>query len=186
VDGQKAVNGYEECYDRWGSDFLEYRDAAGHVADFHALRHTYISRLVRSGANVKVAQELARHSTPTLTLGRYAHMGLLDQTKALDALPSIDQPVEEREVAKATGTYDAAAGVDDVAQARSAGAARRTPGTSKLVITGQDTGVENDGQKVAQTSIKIATCHDLAIGVTGAGGRTRTDNHRFTKPGLCH
>jgi len=29
------------------------RDAAGRVADFHALRHTYISRLVRSGASVK-------------------------------------------------------------------------------------------------------------------------------------
>jgi integrase len=75
---------------RLDSDFLEYRDSAGRVADFHALRHTYVSRLVRSGANVKVAQELARHSTPILTLGRYAHVGVLDQTKALDALPSIE------------------------------------------------------------------------------------------------
>jgi hypothetical protein len=52
------------------------------VVDFHALRHTYISRVVASGANIKVAQELARHSTPTLTLGRYAHVRLLDQTRA--------------------------------------------------------------------------------------------------------
>jgi integrase len=65
------------------SDFLKYRDSAGHVVDFHALRHTYISRLVASGANIKVAQELARHSTPTLTLGRYAHVQLVDQTRAL-------------------------------------------------------------------------------------------------------
>jgi len=71
------------------TSFLKYRDAAGHFADFHALRHTYISRLVASGANIKVAQELARHSTPTLTLGRYAHVQLVDQTRALDALPSI-------------------------------------------------------------------------------------------------
>jgi len=56
------------------------------VADFHALRHTYISRLVASGANIKVAQELARHSSPMLTLGRYAHVQLVDQTRALDAL----------------------------------------------------------------------------------------------------
>jgi len=76
--------------EREKTPFLKYRDAAGRVADFHALRHTYISRLVRSGANIKVAQELARHSTPTLTLGRYAHVQLVDQTQALDALPAIE------------------------------------------------------------------------------------------------
>lgn len=68
---------------------IPYVDEAGRFADFHALRHTYVSRLVQSGANIKVAQELARHSTPTLTLGRYAHIALLDQRKALDALPAI-------------------------------------------------------------------------------------------------
>jgi len=62
------------------------------VADFHALRHTYISRVVASGANIKVAQELARHSSPMLMLGRYAHVQLVDQTRALDALPAIHAP----------------------------------------------------------------------------------------------
>ena len=38
------------------SDFLTYRDAAGFVADFHALRHTYISRIIRSGASAKAAK----------------------------------------------------------------------------------------------------------------------------------
>ena len=87
---------------------IEYRDAAGRVVDFHALRHTYISRLVRSGANVKVAQELARHSTPTLTLGRYAHVKLVDQTRALDALPAISSVEAGQEAARATGTNGAA------------------------------------------------------------------------------
>ncbi|MCX5653814.1 MAG: tyrosine-type recombinase/integrase [Planctomycetota bacterium] len=73
-------------------------------ADFHALRHTYVSRLVRSGANIKVAQELARHSTPMLTLGRYAHVQLVDQTRALDALPSIDATRANVEALAATGT----------------------------------------------------------------------------------
>jgi integrase len=77
---------------REDSHFLAYRDAAGRVADFHALRHTYVSRLVASGANIKVAQELARHSSPVLTLGRYAHVQLLDQTRALAALPAIEAP----------------------------------------------------------------------------------------------
>jgi len=71
---------------------------------FHALRHTYISRLVASGANIKVAQELARHSTPTLTLGRYAHVQLVDQTRALDALPAIEAPRANVATLAATGT----------------------------------------------------------------------------------
>ena len=68
---------------------LPYRDASGRVADFHALRHSYITALAMSRAPVKVVQSLARHSTPTLTLGTYAHVGLYDQTAALDALPDL-------------------------------------------------------------------------------------------------
>jgi integrase len=65
----------EDRKEREGSDFLAYRDSAGRVADFHSLRHTYVSRLVQSGANVKVAQELARHSTPMLTLAGHRPCG---------------------------------------------------------------------------------------------------------------
>jgi integrase len=74
------------------------------VANFYALRHTYISRLVQSGANIKVAQELARHSTPTLTLGRYAHVQLVGQTRALAALPSIEATRANVAALSATGT----------------------------------------------------------------------------------
>jgi integrase len=97
----------KERDEREKSSFLKYRDAAGHVADFHALRHTFISRLVRSGVNVKVAQELARHSTPTLTLGRYAHVQLVDQTRALDALPAIEERRTARRPLHAAGTNSA-------------------------------------------------------------------------------
>src|SRR5262249_28678826 len=38
------------------SPFLAYRDADGRVADFHALRHTFITRLVKSGVRPKEAQ----------------------------------------------------------------------------------------------------------------------------------
>jgi hypothetical protein len=37
-----------------------------------------------------VAKEFARHPTMLLWLGQRAHVGVLDQTKALDALPSIE------------------------------------------------------------------------------------------------
>ena len=49
---------------------------------------TYVSGIVAGGASVKTAQELARHSSPTLTIGRYSHARLHDLQGALDALPS--------------------------------------------------------------------------------------------------
>jgi len=85
----ESGNNEAQRKDREQSEFLADADASGRVADFHALRHTFITRLVQSGASVKVAQELARHSTPVLTLGRYSHIGLHDTSAALDALPSL-------------------------------------------------------------------------------------------------
>ena len=52
------------------SDFLAYEDAAGGKADFHALRHKFITELVKAGVQPKDAKELARHSTITLTMDR--------------------------------------------------------------------------------------------------------------------
>jgi integrase len=40
--------------------------------DFHALRNTAITLSIESGANLKEAQELARHSDPRLTMNIYA------------------------------------------------------------------------------------------------------------------
>jgi integrase len=77
---------------------IEYENDDG-VADFHALRHGYITALAKSNASVKVVQSLARHSTPTLTLGVYSHIGLIDQSAALDALPdlaALPAPVQYR------------------------------------------------------------------------------------------
>ncbi len=88
---------------------IPYRDGAGRVVDFHALRHTFISNIVRSGAGVKVCQELARHSDPKLTLGVYTHLEVADKTKALDALPSVRTDKPDGETAMATGTHDVTA-----------------------------------------------------------------------------
>ena len=93
--------------ERERSDFLQHTDAAGRVADFHGLRHAYISAIVAGGASVKTAQELARHSTPTLTIGRYSHTRLHDIQGALDALPDLrpqESPESDRQALAATGT----------------------------------------------------------------------------------
>jgi len=89
---------------------IAHTDDAGRKVDFHSLRHTYISRVVESGVSVKVAQELARHSTPTLTIGRYSHVRISDLSTALDGLPATDQPDIETDAMRATGTEDVRSG----------------------------------------------------------------------------
>ncbi len=78
-------------------------DTPSGVVDFHALRSTYITELVRSGASVKTCQELARHSTPSLTIGLYAKVDRHDLTAAVEALPNPTAP-RAPESAAATGT----------------------------------------------------------------------------------
>ncbi len=74
---------------REASAFLAPVDDRGRALDFHGLRVTYVTRLVTSGANVKVAQELARHSTPTLTLSFYTKLQISDAAAALASVPAI-------------------------------------------------------------------------------------------------
>ena len=74
------------------------------ISDFHSLRHTFISNLVTGGVHPKVAQQLARHSTITLTMDRYSHLGLIDMTAGLESLPTIAAP--EATAMRATGTTD--------------------------------------------------------------------------------
>lgn len=61
-------------------------------ADFHALRHTYITLLEKAGVSIKQAMVLARHSDPALTIGRYTHATLIDLGKAVDGLPVAIRP----------------------------------------------------------------------------------------------
>ena len=84
---------------------IVYRDDAGRVADFHALRHTFISNLAAGGIHPKMAQGLARHSTITLTMDRYTHTVVGEQSAALAARPDLTRPA--RPAMKATGTDDA-------------------------------------------------------------------------------
>jgi len=65
------------------------RDSAGRVVDVHALRHTFGTMLARAGVSLQVAQRAMRHSTPALTANVYTHLGLLDTSAAVNALPSI-------------------------------------------------------------------------------------------------
>ncbi len=101
----EAKGNPQEHERRAGSCFLAYRDDAGRVLDFHAFRHTFITNLARGGVHPKIAQELARHSTITLTMDRYTHSVQADRSEALNVLPEVG--VGRGEGQRATGTYDA-------------------------------------------------------------------------------
>ncbi len=77
---------------------VPYETEAG-FADFHALRHTFCSQLGRSGATIKEAMELARHTTPQMTM-RYMHANIYDLASAVNRLPSLS-PGESESKAEA-------------------------------------------------------------------------------------
>lgn len=57
-------------------------------ADFHALRHSYITNVVETAPNLRDAQRLARHSTISLTVDRYGrHVQLSRLAETVAALP---------------------------------------------------------------------------------------------------
>ncbi len=78
----------KEKAERERSDFLRYQDSAGKFADFHSNRHTFITNLERAGVSPRTAQTLARHCDIRLTMGVYTHIGLHDQSSAIELLPA--------------------------------------------------------------------------------------------------
>lgn len=103
----------------------------GRKADFHVPRTTYITALVKVGASVKVAQELARHSDPNLTINAYKQVGIDVLAEALDGLygdPTSEPP--QAEAMKATGPDDCRVddASDDVSKRRSNGEAESRGG----------------------------------------------------------
>jgi len=131
------------------------------VCDFHSLRHCYITRLVRSGVNVKLAQSLARHSDPKLTLGVYTHVDLEDKATALGMVPALGAP-------SAGGTALQAA----LALPNASSGGKVCPSE------GQESEIGTSGSDLA-TSPQIAQSPAYT---DGGGGRIRTDDLRIMDP----
>src|SRR6185369_6565556 len=74
-------------------------------ADFHALRHTYLTLGGRAGIDLRTLQELAGHSTSRLT-ERYSHRRLYDLQGAVDKLPNFlpAADAQEEQPLRRTGT----------------------------------------------------------------------------------
>ncbi len=73
-------------------------------ADFHCLRHSFIALLDKSGATLKEAMHLARHSDPKLTMAVYGKAQLHDLGEAVRRLPMFSSPWKESTHLRATGT----------------------------------------------------------------------------------
>jgi integrase len=94
-------------------------------ADFHSLRHSYLTLGGQAGIDLRTLQELAGHSTSSLT-ERYSHRRLHDLAGAVEKLPSL-LPAEapstaEKAVLRATGTDGATPDASDQQAPQHAGA----------------------------------------------------------------
>ena len=161
------------------SAWLRYVDEAGRVFDFHALRHQFISNLARGRVHVKEAQQLARHSTVTLTMDCYTHLGVVDLTSALDvlpALPPIDGPASEAAELKATGTDGP---VTKEPKLRAQGRAQESGFSYPRV---SPDGHESDGGRDAKTMKKPAKNAGFLGKESNSGAGTRTPDTRIMIP----
>jgi integrase len=103
LEGKKTWLMVKKDLERVG---IQYETVDG-IADFHAAgRHTHITQLLRNGATLAEARELARHSDVRMTM-RYTHIGLNDQARALASLPSPKQQPADNADQKSTSTHAA-------------------------------------------------------------------------------
>lgn len=51
---------------------------------FHALRHTFATRALEVGMDVKTLSEILGHQNPTITLQRYAHSMIEHKTEMMN------------------------------------------------------------------------------------------------------
>jgi integrase len=143
-------------------------------ADFHALRHSYIALLDRSGATLKEAMQLARHSDPKLTMAVYGRAQLHDLGQAVRRLPSLlDAGSPEREAVRATGTELVCAPVctgfvqtDDI-------------GSNQMQLV--ETRDSREGENAVGLNSRIlqgveADCDSLRLSEESSPSRTRTYN----------
>jgi integrase/recombinase XerC len=83
------AKGEKERTAREASDFLKYINAAGDVFDFHAHRVQFISGLALAKVPLTAAQQLADHSTPTLTANIYTKWGPAELASEVAKLPAV-------------------------------------------------------------------------------------------------
>jgi hypothetical protein len=126
------------------------------IADFHAAgRHSHVTGLLRNGATLVEAKELARHADVRMTM-KYTHIGLEDQAAALAGLP----------LPKPSATADRSEMGRD-----SGGASRRELSAAG---TAADPGESPENEKTPAgagvSSFPVSASQELAVDVRSGGG----------------
>jgi integrase/recombinase XerD len=152
-----------ERAERQKSDFLAYRDREGRTADFHAMRHRFITSLVKAGVQPHDAKELARHSTIVLTLDKYTHVGLQDAAAAVVKLPGFG----------GAGAAPGAANFDNGRGGVRTGEETRTPGSR---TAGSPQGLNSQAIEENRGEVRA--------GEGSTPDRSRTCNLRLRRPTL--
>ena len=118
---------------------VAYCDQEGRYADFHAWRHSFVSALAKANVGVKLAQMLARHSDPKLTLNIYSHVTLADTGAALEMVPSFGPPPNNKQQNTSSDPIqEQALGAQDNCWAREGGESRScTESDGVMVQQGQ-------------------------------------------------
>jgi excisionase family DNA binding protein len=164
-------------------------------ADFHSLRHSYLTLGGRAGIDLRTLQELAGHSTPVLT-ARYSHRRLYDLAGAVEKLPRLlpdgATAGTDRAALRATGTDGTAPDSGDKSARRmpapytllthSSGSGQDEPGLPGTTPAGE---VENTTGRNSLILQGVAAGGDsLRLPDTSEGDGTRTRNHRIDSPVL--
>lgn len=53
---------------------------------FHCLRHTFATKCVQAGFDIKTLSEILGHSSVSFTMNRYVHSGIEEKRKQMDLL----------------------------------------------------------------------------------------------------
>jgi len=157
-------------------------------ADFHALRHSFLTLGGRSGIDLRTLQELAGHSKPELT-ARYSHRRLYDLTGAVAKLPNLvptDAPETSAQRLRLTGT-DGAKPDNSIRLGVVPGVVNPRAGLHQSASSDEIPGVRANRGEVRQTLEMQgagASQHRPASVGTSEDDGTRTRNHRRDKPVL--
>jgi integrase len=147
-------------------------------ADFHSLRHSYLTLGGRSGIDLRTLQELAGHSKPELT-ARYSHRRLYDLAGAVEKLPNLVPtiPAAAEIPLRLTGT-EGGAGVPPGVPAGYAERHQSAPQhTSGMIGGGQ-----GESTQALEMEGAGASQHRPALLCISEGDGTRTRNHRIDSP----
>ncbi len=72
-------------------DALNYLLAAANIehANFHSLRHTFATRAIENGVNVKALSDILGHATVQITMDLYCHSSLDLMRDSMDKIAGI-------------------------------------------------------------------------------------------------